>query len=185
MLPRNGGAMKKLLILTTLSILAFSASAFAFGFGAGAYGGATFPVVQEDQGNGTIFGLKGKFGIVPGIVVEPNIGFTNYGDADFSFGARPGSKVTSFTVDALLGSGMGSTGLRMYGILGLGYFSVKRDFDEDANRIGWSTGLGFEIGVMPAVGIDIRGRMDVVSSEGGGSKKSAAVCGGLNYYFGL
>jgi hypothetical protein len=42
-----------------------------------------------------------------------------------------------------------------------------------------------EFGVAPSLGIDVRGKLDVINSEGGGSKKSAAVLGGINYYFGL
>jgi len=176
--------MRKLLILSLLAT-AIATPVFATNFGVGAYGGVNIPIVQEDQGSGTVFGLKGKLSLIPGIGLEPNLNFAKFGDATLDFGGtREGSKVTSYGVDAVLGAGMGAVGFKMYGILGAGFYSTKRDNDEDVTKIGWATGLGFEIGVSPTIGIDIRGKLNVISSEGGGTKKSAAVTGGLNYYFG-
>jgi hypothetical protein len=162
-----------------------SSSAMAGAFGIGAYGGAYIPIVQEDQSSGTAFGVKGKISLVPGISLEPNVNFDKFGGAQFEFGDRPGSKVRSYGVDAIFGSGIGTVGFKMYGLIGGGIYSIKRDGDTDISKIGWSTGLGFEIGFVPSIGLDIRGKLDVISSEGGGSKKAAAVTAGLNYYFGL
>jgi opacity protein-like surface antigen len=176
--------MRKLFYLVFL-IIAVASSSYAAPFGLGGYGGVHIPIIQEDQNSGAIFGLKAKVGLLPGIVLEPNINMAKFGEREYSFGTREGSKITSFGIDALLGGGLGAVGFKMYGILGGGYYSVRRDNDEDINRIGWSTGLGFEIGLTPSMGIDIRGKLNVISTEGGGSKKAAAVTGGLNYYFGL
>nr|MBN2277567.1 outer membrane beta-barrel protein [candidate division Zixibacteria bacterium] len=176
--------MRKILLLTLLAALLAVPVAQATQLGIGAIGGINIPVAQEDQGSGTIYGFKAKVSVIPGLVLEPNINFAKFGDASFDFGTRPGSKVTSFGIDALLGAGMGVLGLRMYGIVGAGYYSVARDYDDDTKKLGWSTGFGFELGISESVGVDLRGKLDIISSEGGGTKKSAAVAGGLNYYFG-
>jgi long-subunit fatty acid transport protein len=157
----------------------------AAGFGVGGFGGISIPIIQEDQSSGTTFGIKGKFKMIPGVALEPNISFGKYGDAEFAFGTRPGSKVTSYGVDCILGGGFGEKpGVRMYGIIGAAAYATSRDYDDDATKLGWSTGLGFEINLSTRVGLDLRGQVHVISSEGGGSKKSATITGGLNFYLG-
>lgn len=176
--------MRRLLLLSFLTVAVVS-SASALQLGVGAYGGANIPIVQEDQGSGTVFGLKGKLSLIPGISLEPNLNFAKFGDAELDFGAtREGSKVTSYGIDAVVGAGMGTVGFKMYGLVGAGIYSTTRDNDEDASKFGWATGLGFEIGFSPTIGLDIRGKLNVINSEGGGTKKSAAVTGGLTYYIG-
>ena len=176
--------MRKLLIMSLLAMV-ISSPAYALKLGIGAFGGVNIPIVQEDQGSGTVFGLKGKLNLLPGVSLEPNLNFAKFGDATLDFGAtREGSKMTSYGIDAVIGAGMGTVGFKMYGLLGGGFFNTTRDSDEDATKFGWSTGLGFEIGVSPTLGLDIRGKLNVINSEGGGTKKSAAVTGGLNYYIG-
>mgnify|MGYP001362383390 CR=1 FL=1 len=175
--------MRKMLILLFLLASGIS-SVSAAHFGVGAYGGMNIPIVQEDQSTGTTFGLKAKVSLIPGIALEPNINFAKFGEATFEFGTRPGTKVNSYGLDACLGSGLGTIGFKMYGLLGFGYFTLKRDYDEEVKKMGWSTGLGFEIGFTETLGVDIRGKLNVIATEGGGSKKAAAVTGGLNYYFG-
>jgi hypothetical protein len=175
--------MRKLLILLFLLMLGVMPASAAH-FGLGAYGGTNIPIIQEDQSAGTTFGLKAKISLVPGIALEPNINFAKFGEATFEFGTRPGSKMNSYGIDACLGSGLGTIGFKMYGLLGFGYYSINRDYDEDIKKMGWSTGLGFEVGFTESLGVDVRGKLNVVGTEGGGSKKAAAVTGGLNYYFG-
>lgn len=173
--------MKRLLSVFFLMISMPPLSASAAQTGVGIIGGVDLPIAQEDQGNGSVFGFKGKVSLIPGVVLEPNVNFTRL-EAGYSFGARPGSKITSLGIDALLGAGMGSQGLRMYGILGAGYYSITRGHDEDAGEFGWTTGLGCELGLISNTGFEIRGELDVISSEDGGTRKSAAIVGGLNYY---
>ncbi|MFH2036527.1 MAG: outer membrane beta-barrel protein [Candidatus Zixiibacteriota bacterium] len=176
--------MKIAKYLTLLCMILISSSAMALDIGVGAVGGVAIPIVQEDQDNGTMFGFKGKLSVIPGIVVEPNIYLSQLGDSELGL---PGTKVTSFGIDALIGGQNGKEGITVYGIVGLGFYSMTRDLAtfEDVTKFGFSAGLGMEIGVIKDIGIDIRGKLDVINAEGGGSKKSAAILGGLNYYFGL
>jgi opacity protein-like surface antigen len=178
----RGGTMRKPLILL---LLIFSAiSGYAAQFGVGISGGVNIPIIQEDQGFGTIFGLKGKLNLLPGVSVEPNINFAKFGDAKLDFGSREGSRVTSYGIDAILGSGLPGVGVKMYGLIGAGVYSTTRDYDEDMTKMGWGTGLGLEVGLSRKIGVDIRGKLNVISSQDSSTKKSAAVMGGVNYYFG-
>ena len=177
--------MKRVLTMILLIFFALSTSAFSTDLGAGAFGGVLIPVVQEDQGTGSTFGIRGKIALMDGISLEPNINFHKYGDAELDFGTIAGSKITSFGVDAIVGGGQGKSTVSMYGLIGGGFYSITRDFDEDVSKLGFSAGLGLELVLVQSVGFDIRGKLDVISGEGGGTKKSAAVLGGVTYYFEL
>jgi hypothetical protein len=175
----------KRLLLTFIMIATLAGTCSAGGLGLGGYGGLAIPIVQDDQGQGTVFGLKAKLKLVPGFTLEPNLNFLKYGEAEFPFGNREGSKVTYFGADLILG-GMGApVGPKVYLVGGAGIYSTTRDFDEDTSRFGFSFGLGIEIGLGATLGLDFRGKGHVIPAEGGGSRKLATVTGGLNYYLGM
>jgi hypothetical protein len=177
--------MKKILLMTFAAVLAAAAS-HAVDFGFGAFGGAVIPIAQEDQGEGGVFGFRGQVSVLPGLVVEPNVSFAKFGDSEFDFGTREGTKITSYGAEILIGARPGQVGFGMFGIIGAGAYSMSRLLSsEDVTKFGFSTGVGFSVGLMPKFGLDLRGKVDVISSEGGGTKKSAAVIGGLNYYPGF
>jgi hypothetical protein len=50
--------------------------------------------------------------------------------------------------------------------------------------VGWSAGLGVEVGITSVVGLDVRGKLVVIPWDGGDSKKSAVLTGGITYYLG-
>ncbi len=175
---------------TVLVMILLAQPAFAEGitFGVGVAGGLDYPIVQDDQSQGTVFGLKGRFKTIPAIALEPNLYFTNFGDPpaheDFTNDIG-GSKITAYGIDATLGAGFGDTGVKPYGVFGAGFYKVKRDqTHQDKTDFGWSAGFGIEFGATSTVGIDVRGKLAVIPTDGGASRKSASVTGGLNYYFG-
>ncbi len=184
--------MQKTLYLTLVVVL-LASPVFSTGLklGAGAAGGVAIPVVQDDQSQGSIFGLRGRINVIPLITVEPNIFFTSYGDPKFDdpdfegiASDLEGSKMTSYGVDGTFGTGFGMAGFHPYGVVGLGFYKVKNDqTGEDNTDFGLSGGLGFEFGLSAPVGIDLRSKLVVIPIEGG-SKKSVTITGGLNYYFG-
>lgn len=184
-----GGTVRKVLVATGL-LLALSAATQAqdIKFGIGFSAGMNIPIVQQDQKSGSIFGFKVRAKLIPAIILEPNIYFAKYGKPtinDIPGYDLEGSKVTSYGLDLALGAPIGGTGLKFFGLAGLGYYNTKRDqTDQDDTRFGWSAGLGFEIGFTQVIALDLRGKAVVIPAEGGGSKKSASVTGGLNYYFG-
>ena len=108
--------MRRILMVLCLFILgALMANAQAPKFGVGAFGGMNMPILQDDQGNGTVFGLKAKVKIIPIILLEPNISFGKWGDPDPVDGVVlvSGSKITSYGVDAVLGDSPGAAGISL------------------------------------------------------------------------
>jgi opacity protein-like surface antigen len=174
------------LILMSSSVLAVGPK-----FGIGASFGLDIPLAQDDQDQGTIFGFRGKLSLIPMISAEAFLGFTKYGDpkldGDDYVGVTAdleGSKITSYGVNGILGS-FGGPGFKPYGIVGLGFYNIKRDqTQQDDTDFGFSGGLGFELGFNAPVSVDVRGLLVVVPVEGA-SKKSATIMGGLNYYIGM
>jgi hypothetical protein len=68
---------------------------------------------------------------------------------------------------------------------GAAFYSFSRDNDEDETRFGLSAGLGVEIGLGKTLGLDFRGKLHMVTQDGGGSRKMANITAGLNYYLGI
>jgi len=184
------GCVKKTLIWVILILLTVPAiQAGSVKWGVGASGGIEFPIVQQDQKQGTVFGFKAKLGLIPALAIEPNLYFIKFGDPeleDLVESDLEGAKLNAYGIDAILGSGFGGAGIKPYGLLGIGSYKFKHDQSGvESTNFGWSVGFGIEIGVTPKVGLDFRGRTIVVSTEGGGSRKSAAVTGGINFYPGI
>ena len=180
--------MKKFLILTIgLLLMLQSASAAGLAVGVGAFGGVGIPVVQEDQSQGTVFGIRGSVKMLLNITLEPHVTFLKYGDPDIDviIDDPTGAKVNAFGVDARLGS-LAGQGLSPFFFAGIGIYKTKNDdFQIDNSEVGISGGLGVEIGVSPSLGLEVRGRLDVIGTEGGGSKKAALITAGVNYHFEL
>lgn len=185
--------MKNLLVVgLTVCLIATGAVAGPAKLGFGAKAGLNFPIVQEDQKSGSIFGFAVRYQLTPLIVVEPNIMFGSYGAPDPVDGVDlgiDGSSLTSYGIDATLGNAVAKIGFKPYGVVGVGFYKQSNDqtddiFDAAGTKIGWSGGFGFGIGISPKFDLDLRGKVIVFSSEGGGSKKSASVTGGANFYLG-
>ena len=179
---------KAILAIALLLLLSSSVSAQGVKLGVGVFGGLDIPVGQEDQAQGTVFGVRAKVRLIPIITLEPRIAFTSFGEPsndEFALDLD-GSKVTAYGVDAVIGAPFGGKGFAMFGVLGAGFYNVKRDQTfEDNTELGWSAGLGFALGFSPMISADVRGMAHIIPFEGGGTAKSASVTAGLNYYFGM
>lgn len=179
--------MKKIIVLAVILLLPVMAAAQGSSFGVGASGGLFIPIVQDDQGSGTIFNVRGIWNLNSLITIEPHMNLAKYGDPDLDgglFEGFEGSKVTSFGVNAVLGMG-GGMGLHPMIFAGIGTYKTKRDLtNQDVSDIGYSGGLGLEIGVNKSLAVDARGAMYVIPLDEGGSKKSVSVMAGVNFYFG-
>ncbi|MEW5993210.1 MAG: outer membrane beta-barrel protein [Candidatus Zixiibacteriota bacterium] len=172
--------------LLVLALLAPPVLSIGPKLGVGASVGLDIPIGQDEQSQGTIFGFRGRVNLIPMITVEPNISFTRYGDPDLEgvTSNLEGSKIMAYGVDVALGMGFGAPGFNPYGLVGAGYYNVKRDqTGQDDTDLGYSAGLGFELGFAVPIAVDVRGKLVVIPIEGA-SKKSATVMGGLHYYFG-
>lgn len=154
--------------------------------GVGLFGGVNIPVVQDDQENGSVFGIRGRFKVVPILVLEPNLTFSRYGSPEniegVDFGIE-GSKLLGYGLDVTLGGAPGEM-FKSFAVLGIGGYSLTNDdtgFDETG--IGYRIGFGVGVAVVRELDIDLRALGLVIPQEVGGSKKSALILGGLTYNF--
>jgi len=191
--------MKKGLIVACLLVLVASTATQAQGgvtFGVGTSGGLTYPVVQDDQGSGTIFAFRARWSLGGFGVLEPTLAFTSYGAPDpmeidghqsLDLGID-GSKITMYGVNFVLGGAPGAVGLKPMFMGGLGFYKTSNDdtenLQESETKIGFSGGLGLAFGLSPQFELDGRGQLHVITSEGGASKKSVTILFGVNFYFG-
>jgi len=182
--------MKKIVCLSMMALFLVGASSVASAgkFSIGGFAGLNIPIAQEDMGNGTLFGAKGRILLLPFLGVEPNFVFSKYGDKDHDIlgGAqtREGGDITSFGVDAVIGTFSGFSKARFYGILGINSNTFKWEPFEDQTRLGLSFGTGIEFLPSDIFSIEVRARVHTISLEGGGGRNNLELTAGLNYYFG-
>ncbi len=177
--------MRRLLVIFGLMLFSVAlVNAQTPKIGIGAFGGMNMPILQDDQGNGTVFGIKAKVKIIPIILLEPNITFGKWGEPDPVDGVDlpSGSKISSFGIDAILGGSPGAAGIKPFFLAGAGIYTVKNDdTGYDESKLGYSAGLGIGIGVGPKMDIDISGKA-IFAPQEGGAKKAVFITGGLTYY---
>jgi len=180
--PSGGDNMRRILII--LSLLMFCVSivnAQTPKIGFGAFGGMNIPVLQDDQGNGSVFGLKARLKVIPIVILEPNIIFGKWGAPDPMDGIDlgiDGSKITSYGIDAVLGAAPGNVGIKPYFHAGIGIYSIKNDdtgFDE--SKLGYSGGLGLAIGIGHNIDIDFSGKAIFAPQDPAGAKKAVLILG--------
>ncbi len=176
--------MKRLAALAALAGCLAAGPAAAAGIGIGAFGGLSFPVVQDDNnGQGSVFGVRAPISLVPMFTVEPYFTSTSGGDTEETFGGvgytRSGIDVTGFGANVLLTMG---TGLRFYPFAGIGSYSMERPGLDESN-MGWTAGFG--IGFTPPIaglGIDLRGELTGVLEDGDETSRTwANVTVGVSY----
>jgi hypothetical protein len=183
--PPLGGPLNWKSLLGALLLLALvSGPAAAVSVGVGAYGGVSIPVVQDDNGNGSIFGFRVPVKIIPLISAEGYYASTAGGDKSVDAAGvtytRSGIDNTSFGVNALFTFG---TGMQMFPFVGIGSNHLKRD-GLDATETGYDFGLGLGF-KLPLTGLsgDARGTFNVVTDAGSSqaSRKWAELTVGVNY----
>ncbi len=181
------------LLTTAIAVLLLTAGGMAQApaFGVGASGGINVPIIQDDQESGSIFEIRGRLEAVPFLVVEPKLSFASYGSPDTFNDVVwdiDGSKLVMYGVDGVLSGGMSGVGFKPFFVGGIGFYNIKNDdteaFLESKTKFGWSAGVGFALGLSPQLDLDVRGKLHVIMHEGSSSKKSAALIGGVNFYFG-
>ncbi len=177
--------MRKTVILAFLLVIIIAPASYAEPFGVGVFGGVLYPIVQEDQASGYLAGVRVRINLSGPLALEPNLTIGGYGDAEIvGVGKRAGSSIKHYGVDLILGGGLAAIGPKPYLLLGGAVYNTKRDGDETTNKSGWSLGLGVALGLTSYIDVDVRGRANIVSSEGSASKKSVEVTAGVTYYFG-
>lgn len=183
--------MRKLLLCVAAVLLAVPATQAAGPqFGVGVMGGLDIPIVQDDQGSGNYFGFRARAKLIPLVVAEGSVRFGGWGDPNLDLEGvtndLEGSDVTVLALDALLGSPMGRpASFSPFAILGFGSYKLKRDqTQQDESRFGWRVGLGLGLGFARNLDADVRGVFNIITLDGGGSRKSVTAGVGLNFTFG-
>lgn len=178
---------KSLLLLSIAFFLLPIASASAVDISAGAFMGLNLPLGMEDVASGQIYGFKARLAVMPWLGIEPNLTFSGYGDGEAEvydeIQKRDGGDITSFGVDAALGSIQGTPGLSFHGIVGLGSSSWSREGVDDVSEMSWYVGFGTEYILPSSISIEVRAKAQVIPFEDG-SYKNGCITAGLNYYFG-
>ena len=167
--------------ILVLALAANTARAGEITVGGGVFGGMSFPVLQEDQGNGSIFGVRAPVKVLHMLAVEPYYASTALGDKTLDIApgfstTRSGSDVTSFGVNAVVPFG---TGTLIYPYVGIGSSHFKRE-GQDETLTSYNFGLGLGVTLMPKLMLDLRGELQA-ASNGDTSRKMANVMLGASY----
>ena len=173
-------------VLAILGLLLLLASPImAEKFGVGVAVGPLIPIVQEDQESGMVYAIKIRASLYGPLYFEPALQFGHFGDVTIGgIGSRVGSDLKSYGLDITLGGGNGKVGPKPYAFIGGGVYNMKREYENATNKNGWSFGSGIAVGLMQRLDIDLRGRLNIVSSVEGATRKSVGITAGAVYYFG-
>jgi hypothetical protein len=172
------------LYLAVLATFALASAAHAGGIGISAFGGASIPVIQEDNGSGSIFGVRVPVTLLPLLTIEPYYSQTAGGDKDQDAGGvtytRSGIDVTSFGANAMVTFG---TGFVFYPYAGIGTATSKREgLDATSTQYNFGAGLSFS---PPAanLAVHVRGELDAVLEEDASStaRKWGNITVGVSY----
>jgi len=176
---------KALLLVLILTSMAWAQKDISIG----PFAGVNIPIVQEDVKSGSDFGLKAKFSPMPMIAGAVFFEARTFGDASVMVGATEytttGGNVTSFGAEALIGNTGGGPGPHFYWAIGISSYKWTRDNWEDVSKVGYHLGPGLEVGLPGNFGVEIRGKFELVPTEGDGSRKNAILLVGANYHIGL
>ena len=173
----------QLLVSVLLALWAGTAAA-GTSIGVGVFGGTSVPIVQDDNGTGSQFGLRAPVNLIPFLTVEPFFARSSLGSGELDAGGftyeRSGFDVTTFGVNAALGSLGLLSGFSFYPYAGIASYKLTRDGSEDVSEVGYNFGLGFGISPIPVVALNLRGEFVMVAT-GDTSRKFANVTLGATY----
>lgn len=172
--------MKRPTIFLLLALVLLPCVAGAAGVGIGAFGGVSVPIVQDDNGQGTLFGVRVPVSLLPLVTVEPFFGKTGGGDKDQDVlgitRTRSGIDVNAYGANVLLTFG---SKLQLYPFAGIGSYKLKRP-GLDESQTGYSFGLGLGLSPAPKISLHVRGELDA-AVKGDTSRKWASVTAGVSY----
>jgi hypothetical protein len=173
--------MKRLVYCALAALLATTGVARAGSIGIGAFGGWSVPVLQEDQGQGSLYGLRVPVHLLPLLTVEPFYAETSLGDKTIDLApgvstTREGSSVDSYGLNAILTM---SGPVTFYPFAGIGSSTFKRT-GENETFTAYYLGLGLGLSPIPKFSIDLRAEMQV-AADGDVSRKITNITLGASY----
>jgi len=171
------------LAVLALALAAGVATASPIRVGIGAYGGLSYPVLQDDVGNGAVYGLRAPVRLLPMITVEPYWLTGKMDDATETIGGveytRDGFDEKGYGANAILGH-VGGGGFSFYPFAGIGSHKLTRTGTEDIKETAYNFGLGFGLSPTPKVSLQVRGEVNMIKT-GDTSRKFGNATVGLNY----
>jgi hypothetical protein len=173
--------MKRATILMLFTFVLLPCSAGAASIGIGAFGGLSAPVLQGDNGQGTLIGLRAPVGLIPLLTVEPYFAKISGGDKDQDIEGtkirRSGMNVTGFGANVLLKfGGM----IQFYPFAGIGSYKLQRTGTKDLTNTAYTLGFGLGISPLPKLSIHARGEL-AAAVDGETSRKWANATVGVSY----
>jgi hypothetical protein len=169
--------MKRLLALSLVLLAVTAGVASAGSISVGAFAGMSFPVLQEDVSQGTMFGLRAPVKLVPLVTVEPYWASSSLGDKDVTVAGitytREGFDETAFGLNAMLTMG---GPVQFYPLVGIGQTKLKRSAS-DLSLTTYSAGFGLGISPMPKLTVHLRGELQMAVDSGTSRKFGNATLG--------
>lgn len=152
-------------VFLAVTLAAPAARAGTIGVGGGVFGGMSFPVLQDDQGQGSLFGARIPVRLLPLLTVEPFYTTSALGDKTIEISpgfsaTREGSDVTTYGVNALFPFG---TKTLLYPYVGIGSARFQRN-GEDESFTSFDVGLGLGVTLIPKLTLDFRGELQAAST---------------------
>jgi len=172
--------MKRPFALALLLLATTAGAASAGSIGLGAFAGMSFPVVQEDVSQGSLFGLRAPVQLIPLVTVEPYWASSSLGDKDEDIGGvtytREGFDASAFGLNAMLTMG---GPVQFYPFVGVGSTKLERT-GSDLSLTTYNAGLGLGIAPMPRLTVHVRGELQI-AVDGDASRKFGNVSVGASY----
>jgi opacity protein-like surface antigen len=172
--------MKRLLALTLALLAATAGVAGAVGIGGGVYAGWSWPVVQEDVAQGTLYGLRVPVSLTSLFRVEPYFMKGALGDMEQDIGGiiytREGFDETGYGLNLALTTG---GPVSFYPFAGIGSTNFSREGD-DFDLTTYNVGLGLAFSPMTKLSLDVRGEFQI-SVDGAASRKFGNLTVGASY----
>lgn len=173
--------MRGATILVLLALVLLPCAATAASVGVGAFGGLGIPIVQDDNGQGMLYGARVPVSVLPLLTVEPYFVMGSGGDKEQEIGGttytRTGLDMTGFGANVLLTFG---GPVQFYPFGGIGTCKLTRTGSEDETGTAYNLGLGLGISPLPKLTVHLRGEL-TAAVDGETSRKWANVTLGASY----
>jgi len=173
--------MKRLIALALVVLASQPVLARAGGLGVGVFGGESYPVLQDDTGNGTLVGVRVPLKLVPFVTIEPWYASSSLSDKVTSVAGldytRQGFDEKIYGVNAMFATG---GPLSFYPIVGIGQASLKRA-GYDQTLTSYNAGIGIGISPLPKFSIDLRAEAQAVV-DGQTTRKFGNATAGVTYH---